>query len=233
MVIGDRLKELQLWWGKWHGTVKRTRLTHRASGSPINLLFILAAQKDEQVKRRSALFCFVGSPFPQGVLRFSLFICYFYVREFPSHSCNDRRVFGLSRTSRERISRVGSVRDGVFSGAFLDEVRFRELISSCSIQFGHSRLLRSIRRDRPRHRATGVNRSEITRAGPACASPISLYPSPFPDWRFGSSEYCGRSLFHSHNRNTVKLPARTSGRSCSAICLCRSPEHSSSGLYRR
>jgi hypothetical protein len=67
---------------------------------------------------------------------------YFYVREFPSHSCNDRRVFGLSRTSRERISRVGSVGDRVFFCAFLYEVRFRKPFSFCSVQFGHSHLLR-------------------------------------------------------------------------------------------
>jgi hypothetical protein len=36
---------------------------------------------------------------------------------------------------------VGSVGDGVFSGAFLDEVRFRKPISFCSVKFRHSRLL--------------------------------------------------------------------------------------------
>jgi hypothetical protein len=54
---------------------------------------------------------------------------YFYFWKFSFNCGNDRGVLRLSRAPRQSISRMGGVRDRIFSGAFFHEVRFRKSFS--------------------------------------------------------------------------------------------------------
>jgi hypothetical protein len=49
--------------------------------------------------------------------------------EFTPYCGNDSSVLGLSGTSRQRVARVSSVRDGIFSCAFFHEAGLREFFS--------------------------------------------------------------------------------------------------------